>query len=84
MDAIANLEARMAQARAAGDHETADLLGDAIERLRSGESALSEQQPGRMGLGTSQETYVRGSRGRLPTKPDPMTRGHRPGGRRSR
>jgi hypothetical protein len=81
MDAIAKLEARMAEARAAGDHETADLLGEAIERLRTGESALTEQRPGRMGLGTSQESYATGDRA-LPTKPDPMTKGYKPGGRR--
>jgi hypothetical protein len=84
MDAIAKLEARMAEARAAGDDETADLLGEAIERLRSGASALTEQQPGRMGLGTSQEDYRADASRPRPAKPDPMTKGHRPGGRRSR
>lgn len=84
MDAIAKLEARMAEARAAGDSETANLLGEAIERLRSGDSALSEQQPGRMGPGTGQEAY-RGDPARaLPRKPDPMTKGYKPGGRRRR
>jgi hypothetical protein len=74
----------MAEARAAGDHETADLLAGAIERLRNGESALTQQRPGRMGLGTSQEAYIsRGDRP-LPKKPDPMTKGHKPGGRRRR
>jgi len=84
MDAIAKLEARMAAARTAGDDETADLLGEAIARLRRGESALTEQQPGRMGLGTSQEAYASASRRAPHHKPDPMTKGHRPGGRRSR
>lgn len=83
MDAIAKLETRRDEARAAGDHETADLLEEAIARLRSGESALTEQRPGRMGLGTSQEAYASGGRS-LPTKPDPMTKGYKPGGRRSR
>jgi len=83
MDAIAKLEARMEEARAAGDAETADLLSEAIARLKSGESALTEQRPGRMGLGTSQEDYAAGARP-LPTKPDPMTKGYKPGGRRSR
>ena len=54
MNAIQQLEARRAQAAADGDHETAELLAEAIERLRSGQSALTEQQPGRMGLGSSQ------------------------------
>jgi hypothetical protein len=84
MDAIAKLEARMIEVREAGDAETADLLADAIARLRSGESALTEQQPGRMGLGTSQESYRRDPARPLPKKPDPMTKGYKPGGRRSR
>jgi hypothetical protein len=84
MDAIAKLEARMEEARAAGDLETAELLGEAIERLRSGESALTEQRPGRMGLGTSQEHYRSDAPRHLPRKPDPMTKGHKPGGRRTR
>lgn len=84
MDAIAKLEARRAEAEAAGDTETAELLADAIARLKSGESPLTEQRPGRMGLGTSQEAYRRDPDRPLPTKPDPMTRNHKPGGRRSR
>jgi hypothetical protein len=84
MDAIAKLEARRAEAEAAGDLETAELLADAIARLKAGTSALKEQQPGRMGLGTSQEDYRRDPPRKLPTKPDPMTKGHKPGGRRSR
>lgn len=84
MDAIAKLEARQAEAAAAGDQETAELLGEAIARLKGGESALREQQPGRMGLGTSQEAYVEPAPRRLPKRPDPMTKGHKPGGRRSR
>jgi len=82
MDAIAKLEARIAEARAAGDDETADLLTEAVERLRRGDSALSEQQPGRMGLGSSQENYRRDPPRDLPKKPDPMTKGYKPGGRR--
>jgi hypothetical protein len=73
----------MVEAAAAGDFETAALLRDAIARLKSGESALREQVPGRMGLGSSQERYLGADKRRnLPTKPDPMTRGHKPGGRR--
>jgi len=81
-DQIAKLEARMAQAAEAGDFETAALLRDAIARIRSGESALTEQVPGRMGLGSSQENYLRDPARPLPKKPDPMTKGHKPGGRR--
>jgi hypothetical protein len=79
---IARLEARMAQAAADGDDETAALLRDAIARLKSGESSLREQVPGRMGLGSSQEDYVRDPSRPAPRKPDPMTKGHKPGGRR--
>jgi hypothetical protein len=82
MGVIDDLERRMAQAAEAGDFETAGLLRDAIARLRSGASSLSEQRPGRMGLGSSQETYVRDPAKPLPKKPDLMTKGHKPGGRR--
>jgi hypothetical protein len=82
-DEIAKLEARRAAAAAEGDAETAELLADAIARLRSGESSLSVQQPGRMGLGSSQERYSSEGAGSRPRRPDPMTKGHKPGGRRS-
>lgn len=83
MAMIEDLERRMREAAEAGDFETAALLRDAIARIRSGESNLREQKPGKMGLGSSQEHYV-GSGKPLPKKPDPMTKGHKPGGRRSK
>ncbi|MBL8771679.1 MAG: hypothetical protein JNK30_09885 [Phenylobacterium sp.] len=83
MDTIEDLERRAAEAEAAGDVETAELLREAIGRLRSGDSALREQAPGKMGLGSSQERYAAADRRQgLPKRPDPLTRGHRPGGRR--
>jgi len=82
MDPIADLEARMAKAVADEDFETAGFLRDAIDRLKRGESNLRPQVPGKMGLGSSQEDYVREPGRVLPKKPDPMTTGHRPGGRR--
>jgi hypothetical protein len=82
MAVIDDLERRMREAAEAGDFETAALLRDAIARLRSGESNLREQEPGRMGLGSSQEKYVPDPARPLPKKPDPMTSGHKPGGRR--
>jgi len=82
MGAIEDLERRMAAAAEAGDFETAGLLRDAIARLKSGESNLVEQRPGRMGLGSSQEMYRRNPAKPLPKKPDPMTTGVKPGGRR--
>jgi hypothetical protein len=82
MSYLDELERRLSEARAAGDAETAELLKGAIARLRSGESSLVEQRPGRMGLGSSQERYASEGARRLPRKPDPMTKGHKPGGRR--
>jgi hypothetical protein len=83
MGMIEDLERRMAEAAAAGDFETAALLRDAIARIRSGESGLREQQPGKMGLGSSQERYLGADKRRaLLKRPDPMTSGHKPGGRR--
>lgn len=81
MSVIDDLKRRMAEAAEAGDVETAAALRDAIGRLERGESKLTEQQPGRMGLGSSQEDYAGGKRP-LPKKPDFMTKNHRPGGRR--
>ena len=83
MGMIEDLERRRAEAEAAGDAETAELLADAIARIRSGQSNLREQIPGKMGLGSSQERYLGADqRRRLPKKPDPLTKGHKPGGRR--
>lgn len=84
MTIIEDLERRMAQAADAGDFETAATLRDAIARIRSGDTNLVEQRPGRMGLGSSQERYVPDPAKPLPKKPDPMTKGHKPGGRRAR
>ena len=77
---LSDLERRMTEAAEAGDFETAALLRDAIARIRSGESNLTEQRPGRMGLGTSQERYASEGAKALPKKPDPMTKGHKPAG----
>ncbi|WP_293907585.1 UvrB/UvrC motif-containing protein [Phenylobacterium sp.] len=82
MGMIEDLERRMAAAAEAGDFETAATLRDAIARIGSGDTNLVEQQPGRMGLGSSQEKYINRSGKPLPKKPDPMTNGFKPGGRR--
>ncbi|MCR5878141.1 UvrB/UvrC motif-containing protein [Phenylobacterium sp. J367] len=79
---IEDLKARLAKAVAEEDFETAILLRDAIDRIERGESAITEQKPGRMGLGSSQERYASEGSKPLPKKPDPMTKGHKPGGRR--
>jgi len=82
MSMLVDLERRMNEAVAAEDFETAALLRDTIQRIRSGESNVREQVPGRMGLGSSQERYATEGARPLPRKPDPMTKGHKPGGRR--
>jgi UvrB/UvrC motif-containing protein len=82
MGMIEDLERRMAEAAAAGDFEIAATLRDAIARIRSGESGLREQVPGKMGLGSSQERYVADRKRPMPKKPDPMTSRHKPGGRK--
>jgi len=81
MTMIEQLKARILEAEAAGDQETAELLRDALARLESGESRIREQVPGKMGLGSSQERYASEGAAR-PKRPDPMTKGHKPGGRR--
>jgi hypothetical protein len=83
MGMIEDLERRMREAAEAGDFETAALLRDSIARIRSGESGLTEQKPGKMGLGSSQERYVTAKRPPR-RKFDPMTSGHKPGGRRTK
>ena len=82
MAVLDDLERRMREAAEAGDFETAALLRDAIARIRSGESNLREQVPGKMGLGSSQERYTTEGKRAPRRKFDPMTSGHKPGGRR--
>ena len=45
-------------------------------------SYLKRQEPGKMGLGTNQSSYVPPPGWIPPKKPDPMTTGHSKGGRR--
>jgi hypothetical protein len=78
-DTKAELERRMAAAVAAEDFETAARLRDAIA-LMDGDrpmppSRLRRQQPGAMGLGTSEQVFVP-PKGWVPPKPpDLMTTG---------
>jgi len=81
MSMINHLKARIAEAEADGDAETAELLRDALARMESGESRIRAQVPGQMGLGSGQERYA-SEGGARPKRPDPMTKGHKPGGRR--
>jgi hypothetical protein len=84
-DEIGDLRLRMEEAAAAMDFEEAKRLRDRIAMIRGGASSeeaesadssgLTRQQPGRMGLGTSQQR-VRPPQGWTPPpKPDPMTSG---------
>lgn len=93
-DTIETLQAKMEDAARALDFEEAKRLRDQISLMRGGASAaeaeqadmsgLVRQQPGAMGLGTSQQRMVPPSGWRPPAKPDPMTAGRgRRGSRRS-
>ena len=85
MTDLAALEARMAAAAAALDYEEARRLRDLIALVRGGASlaeaetadtmGLLRQQPGAMGLGTSQQKVTPPPGWTPPPKPDPMTRG---------
>jgi hypothetical protein len=78
------LQQRMEAAAEALDFEEARRLRDQISLLRGGASAadaaaadtsgLIRQQPGAMGIGTSQARPTPPPGWRAPRKPDPMTR----------
>lgn len=78
-----DLRRRMEAAAAAMDFELAGRLRDELSLLRGAAGApapidptgLDRQQPGRMGLGTSQQRVTPPPGWRPPKKPDPMTRG---------
>ena len=85
MTDLAALETRMAAAAAALDYEEARRLRDLIALVRGGASlaeaeaadtmGLLRQQPGAMGLGTSQQKVTPPPGWIPPAKPDPMTKG---------
>ena len=87
---IEDLQKRMEAAAEALDFEEARRLRDRLNLLRGGASAedaaaadtsgLTRQQPGRMGLGTSQQRMAPPPGWTPPQKPDSMTRstGRRP------
>jgi hypothetical protein len=81
-ETIEELEQAMAAAVEAEDYEAAALLRDRIKALRGGTSYFKRQTPGAMGLGTDQQAYQPPEGWSPPKKPDPMTAGHKPGGRR--
>jgi hypothetical protein len=85
MTSIDALRQQMEAAAAAEDFALAAKLRDQISLLRGqggdGDAAaidpagLTRQQPGKMGLGTSQQRYTPPPGWTPPVKPDPMTRG---------
>lgn len=90
---IASLTERMEAAALALDFEEARRCRDQINLMRGGATAdeaeqadtagLARQQPGAMGLGTSQQRMTPPPGWEPPPKPDPMTtgRGRRRSGR---
>ena len=88
---VAALQAEMEAAAAALDFERARALRDRIALLRAGAarpdadtSGLSRQQPGAMGLGSSQPGIEPPAGWVKPPRPDPLTRntGRRGSGRK--
>jgi hypothetical protein len=84
-DTLDVLIARMRAAADALDFEEAKRLRDQISLIRGGASqegahkadgsGLRRQQPGAMGLGTSQQRVAPPTGWKPPRKPDPMTNG---------
>ncbi|MET3761457.1 UvrB/UvrC motif-containing protein [Sphingomonas sp. UYEF23] len=85
MDEIERVRIQMEAAAEALDFEQARRLRDQLALLRGGASAaeaaeaetvgLIRQQPGAMGLGTSQQRMTPPPGWKKPVKPDPMTKG---------
>jgi hypothetical protein len=90
-ETLKTLHDRMDAAVLALDFEEAKRCRDMISLLRAGAtnqdaeiedlSGLTRQQPGAMGLGTSQQNVVPPPGWRRPVKPDPMTSGRSKRGR---
>ena len=84
-DTIESLRERMEAAAQALDFEEASRLRNRIALMRGGATAdeaeradgagLRRQQPGAMGLGTSQQATTPPAGWKAPPKPDPLTRG---------
>lgn len=91
---LETLRRRMDAAVAALDFEAAGRLRDQISLLRGlpdaetsqdvDTSRLRRQEPGRMGLGTSDQAVTPPPGWKPPKRPDPMTTGQRPARRRKR
>ncbi|MBU3078541.1 UvrB/UvrC motif-containing protein [Sphingomonas quercus] len=84
-DTIETLQRKMEEAARALDFEEARRCRDRINLMRGGATpaqaeqadlaGLERQQPGAMGLGTSQQRMTPPPGWRPPPKPDPMTTG---------
>lgn len=88
---IEALSREMAAAAAAEDFETAMQLRDEIAVLKGqapgsqgGEVEVRQPPPGQMGLGTHLPVAAPPKHWKRPKKPDPMTKGVKPGGRHKR
>jgi len=86
---IGELEKQMAAAALADDFERAAALRDEIAVLKGqapgsqgGEVEVRQPPPGQMGLGTHIPVAAPPKGWKRPKKPDPMTRGTKPGGQR--
>ena len=90
-DTIETLQQKMEAAARALDFEEAQRCRDRISLMRGGATAteaehadssgLVRQQPGAMGLGTSQQRVTPPPGWQAPPKPDPMTAGRARRGR---
>ncbi len=73
-DLIATFQEQLNLATEAGDTDRAAALRERLEALQQGApSYLRPQQPGAMGLGTSDEIPRRTASWKPPNRPDPMT-----------
>jgi len=78
---LEKLERQMAEAAADMRFEDAAFLRNEIARLKGEGGLIGKPALGHMGLGTDRPIVERPKNWTPPKKPDPMTRGHRPGGR---
>ncbi len=86
-DTLETLRLKMEQAAADMDFEEAARLRDRLSLLQGADapdadqpldtSRLTRQEPGRMGLGTSDQKMIPPADWRPPARPDPMTSGHK-------
>ncbi len=87
-ETLDDLRRRMQQAAADGEFELAARLRDQLSLMRgaadvdaapdlTATTQLRRQQPGAMGIGTSDQKFKPPPGWKPPKKPDPMTAGHK-------